>query len=181
MILKTAFIISLLLCVPVLTPAQVYPSPEGELESKYDRFTDQRKIGLYYLQIAEKNRNNDLNPLTLYISLAAVYRSGVKPEPPAFVTVLFEGWTLWDYEFSQPVALDAIIDGKRKSYGFVPVLRNTVVNGKYVSTVGGNMAYSDFQELLKAKTVEMRVGEIELQLTDKMQTRLRDFASMITP
>lgn len=98
-----------------------------------------------------------------------------------FAQVLASKHLSFDYEFSQPVALDAIIDGKRKSYGFVPVLRNKVVNGKYVSTVGGNMPYSDFQELLKAKAVEMRVGEIELQLTDKMQTKLRDFASMITP
>lgn len=38
------------------------------------------------------------------------------------------------------------------------------------------MAYSDFKQLIDAKSVEMRFGEIEFNLTDKTHSKLRDFA-----
>jgi hypothetical protein len=181
MFLKTLFWLAVLISVCAPASAQVFPSPDGDLTVEYDRFTDQRKVALLQLQVAEKSRGGDLDPVKLYINCGAVYRSGTNPQRPEAIGIIFEAWTLWNYEFGGSMPLYAIVDGQRREYGPFVFYRNETINGKYVSKVGGRISYSEFQELLKAKSIEMRLGKIEFVLTEKMQRKLRDFAGMITP
>jgi len=159
--------------------AQIFPPPEGEISVTYDRFTDHRKITLYDLMLDEKQ--TDFDYLRLYITVGVEYRSGLNPEPPRFVVVMFSAWTPFRYHFNEESTLYAIIDGKRRSYGSAGLLNRQVINGKYVSQVGGRLAYGDFQEIIKAKKVEMRIGDVEFTLTEQTHDKLQSFAGMITP
>jgi len=177
---RVALIATFVLCACAVDGrAQVFPPPEGELKPGYDRFTDERTVTLYSLLISEKKA--DLDYIKLYVTLGVRYSSGTTPRSPDFVVIIFSAWTPWDYQFTQPAALYAIVDGQRKYYGLAPLIENTVINGKYVSKVGGRLAFGDFKEIVKAKSVEMRIGTIEFTLTEKVQNKLQDFAGMITP
>jgi hypothetical protein len=95
--------------------------------------------------------------------------------------MIFEAWTLWEYEFGAATPLYGIIDGQRRSYGAASFIQNQTVNGKYVSQVGGNMAYADFQQIVQGKSVELRLGKTEFTLSEKARDRLQQFAGMIAP
>jgi len=168
-----------LFAAPWSVKAQIFPPPEGELKSEYDRFTDQRQIRLYNLLVGEQT--GDLRFVKLYVSLGTDYSSGRTPQAPKYVALVFSAWTLLEYRFAKPEPLYALVDGQRKSYGYFETAGNQIINGKYVSSVVGRVTYEDFKEIVKAKKVEMRIGNIEFGLTEGTHNKIREFATMITP
>jgi hypothetical protein len=157
--------------------AQIFPSPEGRLETKYDRFTGVRTEMLYQLQVAHREPEYDFQ--NLYLTVAVPFQGPSKQ--PDYVGVIFTSWSLWDNQYPGPTKLYAIIDGERVSYEqFVPVERE-VIKGKYVVLVGGRMTYSQLQQITNAKSVEMRLGEFEFRLTESTLKTLRTYGSRAQP
>lgn len=179
MILKAGLVASLLLCAPLLVQAQVYPPPDGELKTEYDRFTGKQRVSLFQLQVAEKEYDFDYQ--RLYLSAVTEYVSGTSPQAPQNVAVMFTSWSLFNNRYTETATLDSILDGKRKSFGdFVPTQR-TIVNGKYVVLLMGLIKYSEFESLVKADKAELRLGNVEFTITDSMKKRLQLFTSFVHP
>jgi hypothetical protein len=165
----------------VSTPgmAQVFPPPEGGIKPQYDRFTDTHTVMLYDLQVAQ--RDFEFDHLRLYVSMGAMFKSGHTPQAPEAVGVIFSSWSLWNDRYHRTTQLHANIDGERKSYSEFEPIDRAIVNGKYVVKLGGRITYQEFQQLIAAKKVEMRLGNVEFVLTDAMRNKLRDFNSFIHP
>jgi hypothetical protein len=170
--------ICLLLTGTVHSQAQIYPSPQGSIQSQYDKFTDDVTVGLMQLQVAEKQ--SDLDDQRLYLTVLTQYHTRPKDIPDE-VTLVFSSWSLWNNRYTDEVRLDSIIDGERKSFGAVRPLGREVIKGKYVASLGIRISGQDFFRLVKAKTVEMRLGDVEFTLSDHAFQMLRAFVTRITP
>lgn len=158
-----------------------FPAPEGSVTSEYDKFTDRVTVGLMQLQVAEKNYEREMDYQRLYLTVLTQYQTRPKPIPDE-VTLVFSSWSLWNNRYTDAVELDTIIDGDRKSFGTVkPLGAREVVNGKYVATLGIRISGEDFFRLAKAKTVEMRLGDLEFTLDDHAFKMLGAFVTRITP
>jgi hypothetical protein len=47
LILRFALLATALSCFALTTAAQIFPSAEGKIEGKYDRFTDKTRVALF--------------------------------------------------------------------------------------------------------------------------------------
>ncbi len=176
---RLAFAAAFVLCCLAPVAAQVFPKPEGEILSEHDRFTDKTTMWLMQLQVAEKQFDFDYQ--RLYISIWTQFDSALPTRKPEFVGVNYTSWSLWDNRFTGPQPVDAIIDGERWSYGIASPLSRRVINGKHVVNLLKQMPYIDFLRLITARSVEMRVGDVEFTLDAHAFKMLRDFNARITP
>jgi hypothetical protein len=174
--MRVFFAASLFLCACAVNGrAQVFPQPQGQMETKYDRFTDVRTEMLYRLQVAHREPQYDFQ--NLYLSVRADFASATSSKPPDYVGIIFTSWSLWDNQYVGQTKLYAIIDGERISYEtFIPLQRE-VINGKHVVLVGGRMTYKQFQQIANGKTVEMRLGDFKFTLTEPMMKTVREYAA----
>src|ERR1043165_6246541 len=117
-----------ILSLSILCSAQIFPAPEGEFKTEYDRFTDKTRVNLLLLQLAEKQYEFDYQ--RLYVTVASEFASQKPTTQPDFVVVLFASWSLFDDRYKQATPLYGIIDGERKSYGQMVPMSRRVINGK---------------------------------------------------
>jgi len=162
LIVRLSLIASVLAAFALTCAAQVFPAPEGEFRSDYDRFTDKTRVNLLLLQLAAKQYEFDYQ--RLYVTVASEFESKRPTRKPDFVLVFFASWSLFDDRYREPASLYAIIDGERKFYGQMVPMERTVINGKHVVTLGNRMSFSDLMHVANAKKVEMRLGELEFSL-----------------
>jgi hypothetical protein len=165
----------LILASHAIAFGQIYPDPAGKLNVKYDRFSDESMATLDFLQVTENDHDR------LYLTLYTKF-TGEKPSKPAdLVLISFSSWSLYGYTLSSEKPLYSIIDGVRTPLGTLSPLKAMEVNGKYVSSLVGQLDQATFMKLVKAKKIEMKLGDFEFSLTDQQLQRIHDFASRIQP
>ncbi|HEY2964418.1 MAG TPA: hypothetical protein VGJ37_18510 [Pyrinomonadaceae bacterium] len=178
--LRTLSLLFLLLCSAALTNGQVFPPPEGKMETQYDRFTDVRTEMLYRVQVGHREPEYDFQ--NLYLTVGARFlSSSSSSKPPDYVAMIFTSWSLWDNQYLGPTRLYAIIDGERVTYEPFVLAEREVINGKHVITIGGRITYKQFQQITNGKTVEMRLGDFEFRLSEPVLKTLREYASRAAP
>jgi hypothetical protein len=179
LIARFVMVASILAAFALTCPAQVFPSPEGEFHTEYDRFKDETILSLLQLQVAEKQYEGDYQ--RLYLSVWAQFASTRPTRRPAQIGVIFTSWSLWNNRYTEAAPLYAIIDGERKSYGPASPIKRRVINGKYVVSMGASLSADDFMQIVNAKKVEMRLGELEFSLNDHGFKMLHEFSHRVNP
>jgi hypothetical protein len=178
-IVRSLLTVSILAAFAFTCSAQVFPAPEGEFHTEYDRFKDQTTSWLLQLQVAEKKY--DLDYQRLYLSTWTVFNSTKPTSRPTTVSLMFTSWSLFNNRYTEAAQLDGIVDGVRKSYGAFTPMKRRVINGKYVVTLVAVLSMKDFMQIVMAKKVGMRLGDVEFNLNDHAFMMLRDYYLRIIP
>src|ERR1051325_2887981 len=128
-----------ILAFSIFCSGQVFPAPDGEFYTEYDRFKDQTTSWLMQMQVAEKKYDFDYQ--RIYVSVFVQFPSTKPTKKPDQIGIMFTSWSLFNDRFTTPPALDAIIDGgQRKAYGYMTPVSRRVINGKYVVSLATVMS-----------------------------------------
>jgi len=133
---------------------------QHKIESTYDRFTDKTTVRVYYMQVGE-NPQRAINLDAFYSYDGQVLRS-----PPKTITLRFVSGGAVSFGSDSP-RLYVLGDEQRAI--FDPDIRSD--NGTAIY----HIPFDQIETFLKAKQLEMRVGTVEITLTDDTLKALREF------
>jgi hypothetical protein len=154
-----------------------------KIESEYDKFRDETTVRLTYLSPLPS-----IGPVRLYI-IPSFHYPGKIVKTPEFVVFWFQSSSS-DWQFLHDRELLAIVDGERIDLGEALRVEGTVNSsrsGRYSSSVsvsemlGLKIPLETFLRIIKAKVVEMRLGNVGFKLADDHLEALKDFASRMSP
>lgn len=153
-----------------------YPLPGNyphnfEISQKYDKFRNRTTLHLD-LGVVWRNEKNKLE-LNVYQSFNGEGRTDPNGVPGLqFTNVGHDGWRYLSFH---PITF--LVDGKRMKYE--PDHSGDIETGYVLEHMWVHPTKKQFLDTIYAKTVEIKVGIDESQLTDSHLNALKDFASLI--
>ena len=158
----------------LIGPAQADDAPavgphNYKIKQEYDRIEDQTTLRLD-LGVIWRNAENELE-----LKIAKTFRGKGRSIPDGDPRLLFmnDGKKGWRYLEYHPVTF--LVDNER--IRFEPDHDGRVGDGYVLEFLTPDLSGSQFQALVNAKSVEIRVGIDEVHLDPARMNALRDFAS----
>ena len=145
--------------LPTLLFLVVAVQGQHRIESTYDRFTDKTTVRVYYMQVGERQQAINLDALY-------TYDGQTLNSPPPTITLRFISGGAVSFGSETP-RLYVLYDGKRLTVE--SDARSD--NGAAIYRV----PLEQIETFLKAKQLEMRVGTVEINLSDDTLKTLREF------
>lgn len=171
--------LTILILIATFTPSALaqssaYPDPSGNLTVEYDRFKDTTTVLLDAMLVHDEANDK------LYITLRGDY-TGTQKVKPTSVGIGFSSWALVGYNYTEPVELDVIINGKGIPVGTVQPIKTTEVNGKNVTIMAIIIPFEVYEKIAWSRTAEFRLGRTEFSLKPEHYSTLRAFSFRLTP
>jgi hypothetical protein len=165
-------------CAPVIAQDKtnaadsVVTSDEGKIESKYDKAKDETTVEFTQLEIAHSAEQQ------VFLSVSATY-PGQKPKKPEDIVVVISVASTQGYKYPDIMTMQVTADGKKLPEVLMLNLDKRRMGEDYLETIGTRMKYEIFKRLTQAKTIELRLHGLTLQLNESQITTLRQLEALL--
>jgi hypothetical protein len=170
--------IACLFCAPV--PAQEKAGAatsdgtgdEAKIETKYDRAKDETTVEFTQLQIAQSAEQ------LVFLSVSANY-PGQKPKKPEDIVFIISVASTKGYRYPDVMVMQGTADGRKLPDTLMLNLDKRRMGDDYLETIGTRMKYDVFKRLTQAKTVELRLQNLTLQLNESQIAKMRALEALL--
>ena len=175
--------IACLFCAPVTaqdkttatatSAASDIASDEVKIESKYDKAKGETTVEFNKLEISHSAAQQ------VFLSVSATY-PGQKPnQQPEDIIFILSIASAQGYKYPDMMAMQVAADGKKLREVLMLNLDKRRMEEDYLETIGTRMKYESFKRLAQAKTVELRLHGLTLQLNEAQITKLRELEALL--
>ena len=150
----------------------VVASDQVKIESKYDKAKDETTIEFTKLEIARSAEQQ------VFLSVSAFY-PGQKPKKPEDIVVILSVASTQGYKYPDVMTMQVTANGKKLPEVLMLNLDKRRMGEDYLETIGTRMKYEMFKRLTQAKTVELRLHGLTLQLNESQIIKLRELEDLL--
>src|SRR5215216_4271900 len=143
---------------PASAPASGVEDDEVKVESEYDKAKDETTVEFTKLKLAQATSRQ------VFLSVSATY-AGRKPKrQPEDVTFIVSVVSAQGYKYPDMMGMQSVADGKKLPAVLMLNLDKRRLGEDYLETIGTRMKYEILKRLAQAKTVELRLHDLTIQL-----------------
>lgn len=130
------------------------------IDSRYDRFKDVTRSQTIRMLIRSKQR-----AIRMQADFTSPGKGGKVPEKVRLTFVVRTAKPIFRSEDDREITF--LIDGDRLALGPAPILSEDEGKATIQQIIGHQIAWATFEKMIKAKKLELQIGESEYQITDK--------------
>lgn len=164
--------IASLFCAPVMAQEKTGTDDEVKIETKYDRAKDETTVEFTQLQIAQSAEQ------VVFLSVSAIY-PGQKPKKLEDIIFVISVVSTKGYRYPDVMAMQGTADGKKLPDILMLNLDKRRMGEDYLETIGTRMKYEVFKRLTQARTAELRLQNLTLQLNESQIAKMRELEALL--
>jgi hypothetical protein len=175
--------VAFLYCMPVIAQdkAKVAVAPatsdekddEVNIKTKYDKSKDETTVEFTKLEITHSAEQQ------IFLSVSATFEGQKPKKQPEDIIVILSVASAHGYKYPDIMKMQVAADGKKLPEILMLNLDKRRMGEEYLETIATRMKYEIFKRMSQAKTIELKLQDLTLQLNEAQITKLRELEALL--